>query len=74
MFYTGIGGTSACTNKTRKATKGCGKLSSNVTLFTGSWFGGVGGYLRDIHIQLDIHMTLFNFITKFSYIKSEKVL
>ena len=37
-FRQQIGGTSACMNITMKDTKGCGKMSSNGTLFYDSWF------------------------------------
>ena len=36
-----IVGTTACTKKTIKATKGYGQLSSNYTLFFNIWFSGV---------------------------------
>ena len=36
--------------------------------------GPLHGYLHGRHIQLDISMTLCNFITKWNYIKSKTVL
>ena len=41
LFKPVIVGTTACAKKTMKATKGCGQLSSNYTLFLNIWFSGV---------------------------------
>ena len=40
-FQKSLGETAACMKRLSVATKGCGKLTSNDTYFSGSWFSGV---------------------------------
>ena len=40
-FQSELGGTSACMKRLAIATKGCGKMTSNYTYFSNSWFSSV---------------------------------